>query len=120
MSVERGRTSRYEEREPERIKVNTSLIERPLFAGVDLELIFVIALAVWSSFLVFGLTLPFFVVIVMCVVLFRTMQQSYKRDPYFLPVLFRSLLYRRTYAPRTGPLENSQARPSIPKRPIQP
>lgn len=117
MSANKGR---YEEREPERIKVNTSLIERPLFAGVDLELIFIIALAIWSSFLVFGLTLPFFVVIALCVALFRTMRRSYKRDPYFLPVLIRSLLYRRVYAPRSGPLESGPAKPSIPKRPIQP
>ena len=106
-------------REPERIRINTSLIDRPLFCGVDMEFLFVIALAIWFSFLTFKLSLAFVIVLAMCLILLQAMRMANQRDQFFLPILLRSLLYRRIYAARSGPLEQGTVRPTIPKRPIQ-
>ena len=112
-------TPNTEVREPERIRINTSLVDRPLFCGVDMEFLFVISVAIWFSFLTFKLTLTFLMVLVICLVLLQAMRMANQRDQFFLPILLRSLFYRKVYAARSGPLEQGMVRPSIPKRSLQ-
>ena len=102
--------------EPTRVRVHTSLTERPLFGGVDMEALVVAGFLIWTAFLVFRVTAPFFVVVGLCVGVVQLMRRAYKRDPFFLPILFRSLLYRRVYAPRPGATEVSPTRPSLPAK----
>ena len=102
--------------EPTRVRVHTSLTERPLFGGVDIEAWVVAGFLTWTAFLVFRFSAPFFVVLVLSVVGVQLLRGAYKRDPFFLPILFRSLLYRRVYAPRPGATEPDAARPSLPAK----
>ncbi len=102
--------------EPTRVRVHTSLTERPLFGGVDMEAWVLSGFLVWTSFLVFRFSSPFLVVVALCVGVVQMMRGAYKKDPFFLPILFRSLLYRRVYAPRPGATEVGPARPSLPAR----
>lgn len=102
--------------EPTRVRVHTSLTERPLFGGTDMEVWVVVGFLVWASFLVFRLTVPFALVAALCVGLVVAIRQANARDPFFLPILFRSLVYRRLYAPRPGPAESHAARPTLPRR----
>jgi len=112
-------TEQIEKKQPERIKVNSSLVRRPLFMGVDMEFIFAICIVIWFSFLTFKLSLPLLIVGGLCLGAFQAMRKANEQDPYFLPILLRSLLYRKVYAARSGPLEQGSARPSIPKRAVQ-
>ena len=102
--------------EPVRVRVHTSLTERPLFGGVDIEAWVVAGFLGWSAFLVFRFSAPFLVVLGLCVVGVQLMRGAYKRDPYFLPILFRSMTYRRLYAPRTGATEVGPVKPTFPLR----
>ena len=43
--------------EPIRVRLNTSLIERPFFAGVDLEFMLFGGFNLWTAFMLFKLTL---------------------------------------------------------------
>ena len=52
----------------------------------------------------------------LCVVLIGLMKRANAKDPFFLPILIRSLTFRRLYAPRQGPTEIESVRPSLPKR----
>ena len=87
-----------------------------IFGGVDMEAWVIAGFFAWTSFLVFRFSLPFFVVLGLCVIVVQLMRGAYKRDPFFLPILFRSLLYRRVYAPRPGATELDPARPSLPAK----
>ena len=102
--------------EPTRVRVHTSLTERPLFGGADIEVWVLAGFLVWSSFLLFRLTLPFFLVLMGCGGLIVAIRLANARDPFFLPILFRSLVYRRLYAPRAAATESHVARPSLPRR----
>ena len=102
--------------EPARVRIHTSLTERPLFGGVDMEVFLVSGFLIWTAFLVFKFTLPLFLVVGVCVVLISLMRRANGKDPFFLPILFRSLFYRRVYAPRKSPTEVGPARPSLPLR----
>ncbi|MEM1117389.1 MAG: VirB3 family type IV secretion system protein [Bacteroidota bacterium] len=104
--------------EPTRVRVHTSLTERPLFGGVDMEVFLVSGFLIWTAFLVFGFSLPLLLVVGVCVVLITLMRRANAKDPFFLPILFRSLFYRRIYAPRKGATEVGPARPSLPTRPF--
>ena len=99
-----------------RVRVHTSLIERPLFMGVDMEVLLVSAFLIWTSFMVFGVSLSMAVVTLICVVLVGLMKRANAKDPFFLPILIRSLSFRRLYAPRQGPTEIESVRPSLPRR----
>ena len=111
-------TSATPPEEPTRVRVHTSLTERPLFGGVDMEAWLVSGFLAWTAFLVFRFSAPFLVIVALCGVLIVLMRGAYKRDPFFLPILFRSLLYRRVYAPRAGATEQDPVRPSLPERPL--
>ncbi len=102
--------------EPTRVRVHTSLTERPLFGGVDMEAWVVSGFMVWTAFLVFRLSAPFFVVVALCVVVVQLMRGAYKKDPFFLPILFRSLCSGAVYAPRPSATEVSPIRPSLPTK----
>ena len=102
-----------------RVRVHTSLIERPLFMGVDMEVLVLSAFLVWTAFMVFGLSLTVAVVALLCAVLIGMMKRANAQDAFFLPILIRSLSFRRLYAPRPGPTEIESVRPSLPKRPLQ-
>ena len=102
--------------EPVRVRVHTSLTERPLFGGVDMEAWVIAGFVMWTAFLVFRFSAPFFVAAGLSVAIVQLMRGAYKKDPYFLPILFRSLLYRRLYAPRHGATEVEPGRPSLPRR----
>ena len=104
--------------EPTRVRVHTSLTERPLFGGVDMEAFLIAGFLIWTAFLVFKLTLPFWIVVGVCVLLIQLMRRANARDPFFLPILFRSLVYRRLYAPRSAATEVGPVRPSLPLRPF--
>ena len=102
--------------EPVRVRVHTSLTERPLFGGTDMEVWVLAGFLLWTSFLVFKLTFPFFLVLGLCAALITAIRMANARDPFFLPILFRSLVYRRRYAPRSHATESHQARPTLPRR----
>ena len=102
--------------EPTRVRVHTSLTERPLFGGVDMEAFLLSGFLIWTSFLVFKLTFPFWIVVGVCVLLIQLMRRANARDPFFLPILFRSMTYRRLYAPRTGATEVGPVKPTFPLR----
>lgn len=102
--------------EPIRVKLHTSLVQRPLVAGVDLEFMLLAGFLLWTAFLVFKLTLPFWVVLATCGALWLGMSRANARDPFFLPILIRSLLFRKAYAARSGPTDVAPVRPSIPPR----
>ena len=102
--------------EPVRVRLHTSLIERPLFGGVDMEFMLLAGFLLWTAFLVFKLTLPFWVVALGCGVLYALMRQANSKDPFFLPILIRSLTFRRLYAARAGATEVSTVRPSLPAK----
>ena len=102
--------------EPTRVRVHTSLTERPLFGGADMEVWLVSGFLVWTGFLVFRFSLPFVLVVLLCAALVVGIRQANARDPFFLPVLFRSLAYRQRYAPRSHATESHVARPTLPRR----
>lgn len=102
--------------EPTRVRVHTSLTERPLFGGTDMEVWVLAGFLIWSSFLMFRLTVPFFLVTASCGVLIAAIRMANARDPFFLPILFRSMVYRRLYAPRASATESHPGRPSLPRR----
>ena len=104
--------------EPTRVRIHTSLTERPLFAGVDMEVLMVCGFLIWGSFLMFKLTVPFWIMLGFCAVLVQAMRMANHRDPFFLPILFRSLTYRGRYAPQSSPTELTIARPTIPAQPL--
>ena len=99
-----------------RVRVHTSLIERPLFMGVDMEILIVSAFLVWTTFMLAGFTLTLGVVALLCVGMIGLMKRANAKDPFFLPILIRSLSFRRLYASRQGPTEIESVRPSLPKR----
>lgn len=105
--------------EPTRVKLNSSLVRRPLFAGVDMEVLFALSLAVWFSFLVFKLSVPLFVVLVMAGIAYKAVKSANENDQFFLPILLRSLSYRRYYAGRAAAAEVSTPRPSLPRSVIE-
>ena len=109
-------TSRLPDEEPTRVRVHTSLTERPLFGGADMEVWLASGFLVWTGFLVFRFSIPFVLVLALCVTLVVGIRQANARDPFFLPILFRSLTYRRLYAPRPSATESHPARPSLPRR----
>ena len=100
--------------EPTRVRLNTSLIERPFFAGVDLEFMLFGGFILWTAFMLFKLTLPFWIALVFVGVLYVLMRLANARDQFFLPILIRSLVYRNRYAARPGPTEVAPVRPSLP------
>ena len=102
--------------EPTRVRVHTSLTERPLFGGVDMEVFLVAGFFIWGSFLTFKLTLPFWIVLGVSALLIGLMRRANAKDPFFLPILFRSLTYRGLYAPRTGATEVGPVKPTFPTR----
>ena len=103
-----------------RVRVHTSLIERPLFMGVDMEVLLVSAFLIWTSFMVFSVSLSMGIVTAICAVVIGLMRRANARDAFFLPILIRSLSFRRLYAPRQGPTEIDSARPSLPRRALTP
>lgn len=109
----------WAEHEPERVRLNTSLVERPLFGGVDLEFFVISGVLLWIAFAVFGLSLPFVLMLFFCVGLYGAMRRANGRDAFFLPILIRALLYRRVYAPRSHGTARDLAKPSLPRRPVQ-
>lgn len=104
--------------EPTRVRIHTSLTERPFFAGVDLEFILFASFLLWTAFLTVKLTLPFWITLVFVAILYVAMRMANAKDQFFLPILIRSLLYRRHYAARTGPTEVAPVRPSLPVNPL--
>ena len=102
--------------EPTRVRVHTSLTERPLFGGVDMEVFLIAGFVIWTSFLIFKLTFPFWIVVGVSVLLITLMRRANAKDPFFLPILFRSMTYRRLYAPRTGATEVGPVKPTFPLR----
>ena len=104
--------------EPSRVRLHTSLIERPFFAGVDLEFMLFAGFVLWTAFMLAKLTLPFWIALVFVAVLYVGMRMANAKDQFFLPIVIRSLLYRRRYAARPGPTEVAPVRPSLPINPL--
>lgn len=104
--------------EPVRVRLHTSLIERPFFAGVDLEFMLFAGFVLWTAFMLVKLTLPFWIALVFVAILYVGMRMANAKDQFFLPILIRSLLYRRQYAARSGPTEVAPVRPSLPLNPL--
>lgn len=100
--------------EPARVRLHTSLIQRPFFAGVDMEFMLLGGFILWTSFMLFKLTIPFWIALVFVGVLYVAMRMANAKDQFFLPILIRSILYRRHYAARPGSTEVSPVRPSLP------
>ena len=100
--------------EPVRVRLHTSLTERPFFGGVDMEFMLLAGFLLWTAFLVFKLAAPFWVVALACGVLYGLMRRANLKDQFFLPILIRSLTYRRVYAARAGATEVGPVRPSLP------
>lgn len=104
--------------EPTRVRIHSSLIERPFFAGVDLEFMLFAGFVLWTAFMLVKLTLPFWIALVAVMILYVGMRMANAKDQFFLPILIRSLLYRRHYAARPGPTEVAPVRPSLPVNPL--
>lgn len=101
--------------EPLRVRIHSSLIERPFFGGVDMEFMLLAGFLLWTAFLIFKLTVPFWIVLLACGVLYVLMRQANLKDQFFLPILIRSLTFRRLYAARSSPTEVGVVRPSLPR-----
>lgn len=101
--------------EPSRVRLHVSLIERPFFAGVDLEFMLLGGFLLWTAFMIFKLTLPFWIALVFVGVLYVLMRLANAKDQFFLPILIRSFVYRRLYAARPSTTETASVRPSLPK-----
>lgn len=107
-------TSSAPPEEPARVRLHASLIERPFFAGVDMEFLLFGGFLLWTSFMLFKLTAPFWIALVFVGVLYVLMRMANAKDQFFLPILIRSMVYRRRYAARPGPTEVAPVRPSLP------
>lgn len=102
-------------RQPERVKVNTSLIERPLFMGVDIEFIVAISFAIYVTFLVFSFSFPFLVMLILCGVVFAAVKNAYKEDQYLILTVLRGLPYKSVYSPRSAGVEQGAVCATIPE-----
>lgn len=104
-----------QKRQPKRVKVNTSLVERPLFMGVDIEFIVAISFAVYVTFLVFSFSFPFLVMLILCGGLFGVVKNAYKEDQYLILTMLRGLPYKSVYRSRSAGVEQGPVRSTIPE-----